>query len=191
MSKKRHAALNSMQIQSQDEVTVFLDSVLQWLCDLQSKDVELFEEQRVAELGQAIAKKLKVAVFCDVDRNYRHAYNLRILADGKGKAPPMLKEQDYSATLKASQFEVRVDISRKGGFFYLRSYTISHVDDVSLCDPGQEKSKSLLKVCDQVIRLLMANGLIQVPDAILDRRMSGRNELGGEVTVMTQLFGEI
>lgn len=189
MSKKRHEFLN--QIQSQDEVSVFLDRVLQWLCNLQSKDIEVFEAERVAELGQALAKKIGVVVFCDRDRNYRNAHNLRILIDEKGKAPPIPKEADYYAVLKASQFEVRVDISRKGSFFCLRSYTISPINNASFCTPVQEKSKYLLEVCEQVIHFLTENELIQIPDALLDRHVDGRSELGGEMTVITQLFGEV
>jgi hypothetical protein len=189
MSKKHHESLN--QTQSQDEVAVFLDRVLQWLCNLQSRGVETFEEERITELGQAIARKFGVVVFCDLNRNYRNAHNFRILMDGKGKAPLMPKERDYYAALKASQFEVRVDISRKGGFFCLRPYTISRIGNASSCVPVQEKSKHLLKICDQVVRFLAENELIQVPDALLDRPIRGLNELGGEMTVMTQLFGEI
>jgi hypothetical protein len=188
MSRKRDESLN--HIQSRDEVAVFLERVLQWLCNLQTEDIELFDEQRIAELGQAIAKKLGVLVFCDPDRNYHNAHNLRILVDEKGRVPPVSKELNYHAVLKASQFEVRIDISRKGGFFCLRSYAICQTGSTSVGTQIEEKSKYLLRVCDQVARFLIAYGLIQVPDALLGYYVDGHNELGGEVTLMTQLFGE-
>ncbi|MGG6263334.1 hypothetical protein ACQ4M3_03145 [Leptolyngbya sp. AN03gr2] len=187
MNKKQPNPIN--QIQRQGEATIFLNRVLQWICNLQSKEIELFEEERVAELGQLMAKKLGVVVFCDLDCNYRTAHNLRILIDAKGKAPAMPKERNYYTALKASQFEMRVDISRKGGFFCVRSYTRS--DDGVFHTLAQEKPKHLLKICDQVVNFLTKNDLIQIPDEFLDRHIDGRNELGGEVTVLTQLFGEI
>ncbi|GAP94407.1 hypothetical protein [Leptolyngbya sp. NIES-2104] len=187
MNKKQPNPIN--QIQRQGEASTFLNRVLQWICSLQSKEIELFEEERIAELGQLMAKELGVVVFCDLDRNYRTAHNLRILIDEKGKAPSMSKERNYYNSLKVSQFEVRVDISRKGGFFCIRSYARS--DDGSFYTLAQKKPKYLLKVCDEVVNFLTENDLIQIPDEFLDRQIDGRNELGGEVTVMTQLFGEI
>jgi hypothetical protein len=189
MSKKRNEYFN--QTQNQDEVTVFLNRVLQWLCDLQSQDIEFFEEQEITELGQAIAKKLGLVVFCDLDRNYRNAHNLRVLVAQKGEIPSMMKEPDYDTVSKVSQFEVRVDISRKGGFFCLRSYPLSPMGKISSNTGVQKSTKDLQKVCDQVVHFLTKNGLIQVPDALLNRHIDGRNELGGEVTVLSQLFGEL
>jgi hypothetical protein len=189
MSRKREPSLN--QIQRRDEVTVFLERTLQWLCNLQTEDIELFDEQRIAELGQTIAKKLGVLVFCDLDRNYRKAHNLRILVDEKGRVPSVSKERTYHTVLKVSQFEVRVDISRKGGFFCLRSYTISQTGNTSIGTQVEARSKYLLKVCDQVAQFLESHGLIQVPDTLLSHPIDGRNELDGEVTLMTKLFGEI
>ena len=188
MGKKRHESFNVGF--GRDESDIFLDRLLQWLCDLQSKDIKRFEEEEVTELAHALAKKLNGVVFCDFDRDYRKAYSLHILFDEKGNAPSKSND-DYFAVLKASQFDVRVDISRKGGFFYLRAYRVSPVNDSSFLDPMQEKSKYLLKACDRITRFLTDRGLIQVPDALLDRRIHGHNELGGEVTVKTQLFGEI
>ena len=189
MSRKRDKSLG--QIQRWDEVTVFLERTLQWLCNLQTEDIELFDEQRITELIQTIAKKLGVLVFCDLDRNYRKAHNLRILVNEKGGVPPVSKGRDYHAVLKVSQFEVRVDISRKGGFFCLRSYMFSQTGNTSIGNQVEGKSKYLLKVCDQVAQFLELHGLIQVPDTLLEHHIDGRNELGGEVTLMTQLFGEI
>lgn len=188
MGKKRRESFNVGS--GRDESDVFLDRLLQWLCDLQSKEIERFEEERVTELAQSLATKLNGAVFCDFDRDYRNAYSLHILFDEKGNALSK-SNNDYFAVLKASQFDVRVDVSRKGGFFYLRAYTVSSVNDSSFLDPIQEKSKNLLKSCDRISRFLTARGLIQVPATLLDRRIHGYNELGGEVTVKTQLFGEI
>jgi len=189
MSRKCDKSLN--QIQRRDEITVFLERTLQWLCNLQTEDIELFDEHWITELGQTIAKKLGVLVFCDLDRNYSTAHNLRILVDEKGGVPLVSKECDYHTALKVSQFEVRIDISRKGGFFCLRSYTISQTGNTSIGTQVEEKSKYLLKVCDQVAQFLESCGLIQVPDTLLGYHVNGRNELGGEVTLMTQLFGEI
>ncbi|MBD1823888.1 hypothetical protein H6F51_15505 [Cyanobacteria bacterium FACHB-DQ100] len=187
MNKKQPNSIN--QIQGQGEAAIFLNRVLQWICSLQSKEIEIFEEERVVELSQLMAKKLGIVVFCDLDRNYRTAHNLRILIDEKGKAPAIPKERDYYTALKASQFEVRIDISRKGGFFCLRSYSRS--DNGSFYILVGEKPKHLLKICERVVHFLIKNDLIQVPDELLNRHIDGRNELGGEVTVMTQLFGEL
>lgn len=188
MGKKRHESFNPGV--GRDETAIFLDRLLQWLCDLQFKDVKRFEEEQVTELAQALAKKLNGAVFCDFDRNYRNAYSLHILFDEKGNAPSK-STNDYFAVLKASQFDVRVDISRKGGFFWLRAYTVSPVNDSSFLDLVSEKSKYLLKACDRITHFLTDRELIQVPDTLLTHRIHGHNELGGEVTVKTQLFGEI
>jgi hypothetical protein len=108
----------------------------------------------------------------------------------KGRSLLIEKEADYYADLKVSQFRIRIDISHKGGFFCLRAYTVLQVDNASLCVPVQDKSRRLLKICDQVVRLLNKHGLIQIPNILLERHTNGRNELGGEVTVMTKFFGE-
>ncbi|MBW4578547.1 MAG: hypothetical protein KME42_03115 [Tildeniella nuda ZEHNDER 1965/U140] len=189
MSKKRHESFDPGT--DRNETAIFLDRLLQWLCDLQSKDIECFEEEPVTELAQALAKKLNGVVFCDFDRQYRNAYSLHILLDEKGNIPPLKSNDDQFTLLKVSQFDVRVDISRKGGFFCLRPYAVSPLSGAWTCIPAQERSKPLLIVCDRIIRFLTDRELIQVPDALLDRRIHGHNELGGEVTVKTQLFGEI
>jgi hypothetical protein len=88
----------------------------------------------------------------------------------------MPKARDYYEALQASQFEVRVDISRKGGFFCLRSYSISQMDNSGSLAPAKENSKQLLKICDQIVRFLTENELIHVPEALLDRHINGRNE---------------
>lgn len=189
MNKKHNESHN--QIQNQEEVAVFLNHILQWICDLQYQDVELFEEQKITELGQAIARKFELTVFYDFDRNYSNAYSLKILIDGKGKASLMPKDPDYYAALKVSQFEVVVDISRVGGFFCLHSHSISTEGNTSFKDPVQKKSKNLHKIYDQIARfLMMENGLVQIPDVLLKHQINGRNTFGGEVTVYTQLFRE-
>ncbi|MBD2076478.1 hypothetical protein H6F86_21840 [Phormidium sp. FACHB-592] len=188
MGKKRHESFNAGP--SRDESNVFLDRLLQWLCDLQSNDIERFDEERVTELGAALAKKLDVIVFYDPDLNYRKGYGLIILLDEKGNTPLSKPNDNHFALLKASQFEVRVNISRKGGFFFLSAYTVLPVNDSSFLNPVQEQSKYLLKACDRITRFLTDRGLIQVPDTLLDRCIHGHNELGSEVTVKTQLFGE-
>lgn len=184
MGKKRKI---SRSIQSRDEIAVFLDDVLQWLCDLQSKDIEIFDEKRVSEIGQRISKKLGVAVFLDPDKNYRKALNLRILIGGNS----LSKDNDYFASLKAHQFELRLDISSKGGFYCLHSFAISPSSDGSVLNPVEDEPKPLTKICDRLKPILAEEGLIPIPKALLDRPINGRNELGGVATVMTQLFGEI
>ena len=109
MGKKRHPSQSS--ISSRDESAVFLDDILQWLCDLQSKELEIFDEKRFIELAEVVAKKVGVRVFCDLDRNYRNAYNFLILIHEKGKSPPASTDNDYDSAAKLAQFEIRVDIS--------------------------------------------------------------------------------
>ncbi|PSB15187.1 hypothetical protein C7B65_25015 [Phormidesmis priestleyi ULC007] len=188
MGKKRHPSKSS--ISSRDESAVFLDEILQWLCELQSKELEIFDEKRFLELAEVVVKKMGVRVFYDLDRNYRNAYNFLILIHEQGKSPSASTDNDYDSAEKLAQFKIRVDVSRKGGFFRLRVYEISLVDTTVLV-PTQERSKSLFKLCEQLVRLLKAQGLVQIPDALIERHINGQNVLGGEVTVRTQLFGEI
>ncbi|MCY7277049.1 MAG: hypothetical protein LH702_25805 [Phormidesmis sp. CAN_BIN44] len=158
---------------------------------MQSKELEIFDEKRVLELAEVIAKKISVKVFCDLDRNYRNAYNLMILIDDRGKPSSASNDNDYYSAAKSAQFAIRVDISRKGGFFRLQVYAISLVDTTTGLVLTQERPKPLSKFCEQLVRLLKAQGLVQIPDAFIERHINGQNELGGEVTVKTQLFGEI
>ena len=189
MGKKRHPSQSS--ISSRDESAVFLDEILQWLCELQSKELEIFDEKRFVELAEVVAKKMGVKVFCDLDRNYRNAYSLSILIHEQGKLPSVSTDDDYDSAAKLAQFGIRVEVSRKGGFFRLRVYAISLFDTTTSFIPTQERSKPLFKLCEQLVRLLKAQGLVQIPDALIERHMNGQNVLGGEVTVKTQLFGEI
>ena len=188
MGKKRPPQ-NS--ILSRDESAVFLDEMLQWLCELQSKELEIFDEKRFIELAEVVAKKMGVRVFCDLDRNYRNAHSLRILIDEQGKSTSASTDPDYNSAAKLSQSEIRVDISRKGGFFCLQVYVISLAETTTIFVPAQERPKPLFKLCEQLVCLLKAQGLVQVPDVLTERPINGQNELGGEVTVRTQLFGEI
>lgn len=176
------------QPNSPDEVAIFLDQVLQWICDLESPSTLLFGEEQVSELGKAIAKKFGFLVVCDFDRNYRSSYRLNVLIEDKvyGK----LKDKERNLTDKNSSFQIQIDISHKG-FFCLRSYLVTTEHLTKYLTPLPERPLSLQKTSDKIARFLTQNNLIQVPEILLDRSIQGRNELGGQVTVRSQLFGEV
>ena len=100
--------------------------------------------KRSTELAEVVAKKMGVKVFCDLDRNYRNAYSLSILTHEQGKLPSVSTDDDYDSAAKLAQFGIRVEVSRKGGFFRLRVYEIPLVDITTGFVPTQEHSKPLM-----------------------------------------------